>query len=126
MIDEPHSSSPIPPEIIFARTVLEFCAIGRLSAANTFVLKLREAGGISTAAPLIQFSLFILRVLERDALHLFNQLERYYAPAFQKDPVISKHLITIAFVYFGEKRTRPGLGGLGSLMQSMLGGMSQA
>lgn len=122
-----HGGPKIPPEILFTRTVLEFCAVGRLGAANAFVAHLKDAGAITSASPLIQFCLFVLRVLEREALPLFQQIERYYQPAYQQDPVILKHLATIANVYYSEVRRRSpasGLGGLGNLMQSMLGSLS--
>jgi hypothetical protein len=112
--------SSTPPDIMFCRTVLDLCAKGNLAGANLYIAKLREAGCIATTVPLIQFSVFIPRVLERQAPALLAQLTRYYAPAFQKDSTIQSLLSTIAWVYFEEKRAaRPGLQGLGNIMQSM-------
>ncbi|XP_059454029.1 protein GET4-like [Corylus avellana] len=70
---------------------------------------------------LIQFIIYLLQTLQRDALPLFNMLKTSYKTSIERDPAFNEFVDEIAEKFYGVRRRNPLQGVFGDIFK-MMGG----
>ncbi|WCJ19399.1 Protein GET4 [Euphorbia peplus] len=114
---------PGEDDIAIARAILMFLAMGNLKDANSLMDEIKkqvEAAKLELPmSDLIQFIIFLLPTLERDALPLFNMLKVNYKSSIDREPVFNELLDEIAEKFFGVPRRNPLQGMFGDIFKMM-------
>ncbi|PIA59561.1 hypothetical protein AQUCO_00400444v1 [Aquilegia coerulea] len=71
---------------------------------------------------LLQFVIYLLQTLERDALPLFRMLRQNYKSSIDREPAFNELLDGVAEKFYGVRRRNPLQGMFGDLFNMMGGG----
>jgi len=110
-------------DLYLTRTVLQLLCTDNLKDANAFYKLFLEALPLNEPSqqPLVHFTGFLLRTLERDAYPLFKTLREKYAAALARtrgmSPSFDQYLDRIALNFFNVK---PAGGGMGTLLDMLM------
>lgn len=117
-------------DLVLVRAVLQYLAVGNLKRGNELMdlcmeqrkkaQKEGQAGPLMSPAldsPLVHFTQFLLRTLERNALPLFRLLRERYSSSISRDPTFVDFLDEIAYKFYGVRKS----GGLGDIMKMFMG-----
>jgi len=106
-------------DLFLARAVLGYLALKNLQDANLVYERVMET--VTDPTPLDNFLRFLLLVLERDAIPLFQELRRRYAPTLDRDPTLHMFLDAIGNVFYSIQTQQGGLAGMmGEMMKSFM------
>ncbi|KAL2623427.1 hypothetical protein R1flu_003632 [Riccia fluitans] len=109
---------PGEADLVVARAVLQYCALGNLRDANILFNRIRDTCSDNLPdSPLLHFIKFLLQTLERDALPLFRMLRQNYKPSLDRDPTFEEYLDEIAERFFNVRRKSGIQGMLGDIMK---------
>ncbi|KAF8402572.1 hypothetical protein HHK36_010658 [Tetracentron sinense] len=116
---------PGEDDLAIARAVLTYLSLGNLRDANFLmdeVIKQVEAKKIDFPhSDLIQFIIYLLQTLERDALPLLRILRQNYKSSIDREPALDELLDEIAEKFYGVRRRSPLQGMFGDFFK-MMGG----
>ncbi|KAK4754574.1 hypothetical protein SAY87_002678 [Trapa incisa] len=108
---------PGEDDLAIARAVLMYCALGNLRDANNLfdeIKKQVQSNNLELpSSDLMQFIEYLLQVLQRDALPLFNMLRANYKSSIDRDPSFNEFMDLIAEKFYGVQPRNP--------LQSMFG-----
>lgn len=125
LVDFMQKCYPGEDDLAIARAVLMYLALGNLRDANYLmdeVKKQVESKKLEfPQSRLIQFVIYLLQTLERDALPLFRMLRQNYKSSIDRDPALNELLDEIAEKFYGVKRKNPMQGMLGDIFKQMMG-----
>ncbi|KAJ7970391.1 Golgi to ER traffic protein 4-like [Quillaja saponaria] len=116
---------PGEDDLAIARAVLRYLSFGNLGGANKLMDELKKQ--VESAqlkfprTDLIQFIIYILQTLERDALPLLNMLRVNYKSSIDREPAFNEMLDDIAEKFYGVRRSNPLQGIFGDIFK-MIGG----
>ncbi|KAL8159832.1 hypothetical protein V2J09_001369 [Rumex salicifolius] len=117
---------PGEDDLAIARGVLMYLSLGNMRDANYLmdeVKKLLDSKNEEfPESDLIQFIIYLLQTLERDALPLFRMLRQCYKSSIDRDSAFNELLDEIAERYYGVRRKNPLQGMFGDIF-NMMGGM---
>ncbi|KAK3004457.1 hypothetical protein RJ639_019810 [Escallonia herrerae] len=116
---------PGEEDLAIARAILLYLSLGNLRDANYVmdeVKKQAESKGICfPQSDLIQFIKYLLQMLQRDALPLFNILRQNYRGCVEREPAFNELLDKVAEKFYGVRRQSPLQGVFGDFFK-MMGG----
>ncbi|KAJ0979291.1 hypothetical protein J5N97_014765 [Dioscorea zingiberensis] len=116
---------PGEDDVAIARAVLMYLSMGNLHDANYIMDELRKQSRAKNLefpiSDLIQFIVYLLRTLERDALPLFRILRQKYKSSIDRESLFDELLDDIAEKFYGVQR-RSGLQGVFGDFFKMMGG----
>ena len=111
-------------DLHLTRFVLQLLVLENLRDANVFYTSFR-AQFPKLDTPLVHFCGYLLRVLERNAFPLFQQLRQKYDSALSRGngmpTSFNAYLDKIAQVFYGVEPPKTGMGGMMDLMKGLLG-----
>ncbi|KAI4382749.1 hypothetical protein MLD38_008670 [Melastoma candidum] len=114
---------PGEDDLAIARAVLMLLSLGNLKGANDLVDEVKkQVQSKETEYPksdLMQFIDYLLQVLLRDALPLFNMLKANYQSSIVRDPTFNELLELIAEKFYGVPRRSPLQGIFGDFFKMM-------
>ncbi|GAB4852181.1 hypothetical protein Ancab_016372 [Ancistrocladus abbreviatus] len=114
---------PGEDDLAIARAILMYLSQGNLRDANYVLDEInRHVESQELAFPesdLIQFIIYLLQTLERDALPLFRILRQTYQPSIDRDPAFNELLDQIAEKFYGVRRKTPLQGMFGDIFKMM-------
>ncbi|XP_058111285.1 protein GET4 [Magnolia sinica] len=106
---------PGEDDLAIARAILMYLSLGNLRDANCLMdelkIQLKSKQLDFPKSDLIQFIVYVVKTLERDALPLFRILRQNYKLSIERDPAFDELLDEIAEKFYGIKR-RSGLQGM--------------
>jgi len=106
-------------DLFIVRTVLQYLCLESIKNANLVVGIFRKEytdGSLDT--PLMNFSDFLLKTVERKAGPLFEMLRLKYAPSLSRDATLGAYLDQIGDIYFGIKASK-------GMLDNLLGGFGK-
>nr|DAD26334.1 TPA_asm: hypothetical protein HUJ06_027802 [Nelumbo nucifera] len=116
---------PGEDDLAIARAVLMYLSLGNLKDANYLMDEIKkQVKDKQLALPqsdLIQFIIYLLQTLERDAFPLFNILRQNYKSSIEREPALEELLDVIAEKFYGVRRRTPLQGMFGDIFK-MMGG----
>nr|POE58462.1 golgi to er traffic protein 4 like [Quercus suber] len=116
---------PDEDDLAIARAILMFLAMGNLRDANYLMdetKKQLESNQLDfPQSDLIQFIIYLLQTLQRDALPLFNMLRASYKTSIEREPAFNELLDEIVAKFYGVRRRNPLQGVFGDIFK-MMGG----
>ncbi|KAL3732104.1 hypothetical protein ACJRO7_028875 [Eucalyptus globulus] len=116
---------PGEDDLAIARGILMYLSSGNLRDANNLLdgikQQLESKQQDFPKSDLMQFIDYLLQVLQRDALPLFNMLKGSYKPSIDRDPAFHEFLDLIAERFYGVQRRNPLQGMFGDIFK-MMGG----
>ncbi|XP_030545122.1 protein GET4 isoform X1 [Rhodamnia argentea] len=116
---------PSEDDLAIARGILMYLSSGNLRDANYLLddikQQLESKQQDFPKSDLMQFINYLLQVLQRDALPLFNMLKASYKPSIDRDPAFHEFLDLIAERFYGVQRRNPLQGMFGDIFK-MMGG----
>ncbi|KAK6933309.1 Golgi to ER traffic protein 4 [Dillenia turbinata] len=116
---------PGEDDLAIARAVLMYLSLGNLRDANLLmdeVKKLVQSKQIEfPQSDLMQLIIYLLLMLERDALPLFRTLRQAYKSCIDREPAFNELLDEIAEKFYGVRRRNPLQGMFGDIFK-MMGG----
>jgi len=108
-------------DLYLTRSVLQLLCTENLKDANTFYKLFLESCPIEPQTPLVRFTGFLLKTLEREAYPLFKMLREKYAPAIGRakgaNPSFDNYLDRIGLLFYGVK---PAGSGMSSLLEMLM------
>ncbi|XP_022959413.1 Golgi to ER traffic protein 4 homolog [Cucurbita moschata] len=114
---------PGEDDMAIARAVLMYLSLGNLRDANCLIDELKkqeECGELEFPdSELIEFIIYLLLTLQRDALPLFNMLRANYKPSIEREPSLNEFLDEIAEKFYGVRRRNPLQGIFGDFLKMM-------
>ncbi|KAF3972677.1 hypothetical protein ACB098_06G173200 [Castanea mollissima] len=116
---------PGEDDLAIARAVLMYLAMGNLRDANYLMDEIKkqlESNQLDfPQSDLIQFIIYLLQTLQRDALPLFNMLRNSYKTSIEREPAFNELLDEIVAKFYGVRRRNPLQGVFGDIFK-MMGG----
>ncbi|KAG6627665.1 protein GET4 [Carya illinoinensis] len=116
---------PGEDDLAIARATLMYVASGNLRDANYLMDEIKkEVASKQLDFPqsdLIQFIIYLLQTLQRDALPLFNMLRASYKTSLEREPTFNELLDEIAEKFYGVRRRNPLQGVFGDIFKLMGG-----
>ncbi|KAG7013799.1 Golgi to ER traffic protein 4-like protein, partial [Cucurbita argyrosperma subsp. argyrosperma] len=117
---------PGEDDMAIARAVLMYLSLGNLRDANCLIDELKkqeECGELEFPdSELIEFIIYLLLTLQRDALPLFNMLRANYKPSIEREPSLNEFLDEIAEKFYGVRRRNPLQGIFGDFLKLLTNG----
>ncbi|XP_031378051.1 Golgi to ER traffic protein 4 homolog [Punica granatum] len=114
---------PGEDDLAIARAVLMYLALGNLRDANDLLDEIKkqvESKNLELpSSELMQFIQYLLQVLQRDALPLFNMLRANYKSSIDRDPSFNEFMDLIAEKFYGVQRRNPLQGIFGDIFKMM-------
>ncbi|PON64341.1 Golgi to ER traffic protein [Trema orientale] len=114
---------PGEDDLAIARAILMYLSSGNLRDANQLMdgikSQVEEKQLELPQSDLIQFIIFLLQTLQRDALPLFNMLKVNYKSSIDRDPSFKELLDDIAEKFYGVRRRNPLQGMFGDIFKMM-------
>ncbi|EPS67295.1 hypothetical protein M569_07481, partial [Genlisea aurea] len=93
-----------------------YSAQGNLRDANIFMDDLKKQVRISEVdfprSELMQFTDYLLKTLQRDALPLFNMLRQRYRSSLEREPSFNGSLDEVAEKFYGVRNNRSSMSGM--------------
>ncbi|XP_023006615.1 Golgi to ER traffic protein 4 homolog isoform X2 [Cucurbita maxima] len=121
--ESPEVCYPGEDDMAIARAVLMYLSLGNLRDANCLIDELKkqeECGELEFPdSELIEFIIYLLLTLQRDALPLFNMLRANYKPSIEREPSLNEFLDEIAEKFYGVRRRNPLQGIFGDFLKMM-------
>ncbi|KAF6160792.1 hypothetical protein GIB67_035993 [Kingdonia uniflora] len=112
---------PGEDDVAIARAVLMYLSLGNLRDANFLLDELRkqvESKQLELPqSDLIDFIVYLLRTLERDALPLFKILRQNYKSSIDREPAFNELLDEVAEKFYGVRRRSPMQGVFGDFFK---------
>ncbi|KAK4578911.1 hypothetical protein RGQ29_028827 [Quercus rubra] len=116
---------PDEDDLAIARAILMYLAMGNLRDANYLMDEIKkqlESNQLDfPQSDLIQFIIYLLQTLQRDALPLFNMLRASYKTSIEREPAFNELLDEIVAKFYGVRRRNPLQGVFGDIFK-MMGG----
>lgn len=116
---------PGEDDLAIARAILMYLAMGNLRDANYIMDEIKkqlESNQLDfPQSDLIQFIIYLLQTLQRDALPLFNMLRASYKTSIEREPAFNELLDEIVAKFYGVRRRNPLQGVFGDIFK-MMGG----
>lgn len=117
---------PGEDDLAIARGVLMYLSLGNLRDANYLMHEIKSQVEKSEQlefpqSDLIQFIIYLLQTLERDALPLFRMLRQNYKSSIDREPAFNEYLDEIAEKFYAVRRRNPLQGVFGDFFK-MMGG----
>jgi len=116
---------PGEDDLAIARAILMYLAMGNLRDANYLMDEIKkqlESNQLDfPQSDLIQFIIYLLQTLQRDALPLFNMLRASYKTSIEREPAFNELLDEIVAKFYGVRRRNPLQGVFGDIFK-MMGG----
>ncbi|XP_040997558.1 protein GET4 [Juglans microcarpa x Juglans regia] len=116
---------PGEDDLAIARATLMYVASGNLRDANYLMDEIKKEVASKqldfNQSDLIQFIIYLLQTLQRDALPLFNMLRASYKTSIEREPAFNELLDEIAEKFYGVRRRNPLQGVFGDIFK-MMGG----
>ncbi|XP_075668092.1 protein GET4 [Castanea sativa] len=116
---------PGEDDLAIARAILMYLAMGNLRDANYLMDEIKkqlESNQLDfPQSDLIQFIIYLLQTLQRDALPLFNMLRNSYKTSIEREPAFNELLDEIVAKFYGVRRRNPLQGVFGDIFK-MMGG----
>ncbi|XP_030932415.1 Golgi to ER traffic protein 4 homolog [Quercus lobata] len=116
---------PGEDDLAIARAILMYLAMGNLRDANYLMDEIKkqlESNQLDfPQSDLIQFIIYLLQTLQRDALPLFNMLGASYKTSIEREPAFNELLDEIVAKFYGVRRRNPLQGVFGDIFK-MMGG----
>jgi len=113
-------------DMFIARAVLQLLALENMKDANILLATFIALGKMQNKpvpeTPLLHFTEFLLKTVERDAFPLFRMICEKYQKSIQRDPSFQMYLDRISQIYFG---VQPQKRGMQAMMENMLGMFSR-
>ncbi|KAF9591912.1 hypothetical protein IFM89_010270 [Coptis chinensis] len=125
---------PGEDDVAIARAILLYLSLMNLRDANCLLDELRkQVGSMQLELPrsdLIQFVIYLLQTLERDALPLFRMLRQNYKSSIDREPAFNEVSFTFSYLlldeisekFYGVQRKNPLQGMFGDIFKMMGGG----
>ncbi|XP_022156655.1 Golgi to ER traffic protein 4 homolog [Momordica charantia] len=114
---------PGEDDMAIARAVLMYLSLGNLRDANHIIDELKkreESEGLEFPdSELMEFIMYLLLTLQRDALPLFNMLRANYKPSIEREPALNEFLDEIGEKFYGVRRRNPLQGIFGDFLKMM-------
>ncbi|KAK4771848.1 hypothetical protein SAY86_013623 [Trapa natans] len=114
---------PGEDDLAIARAALMYCALGNLRDANNLLDEIKKQVQSNNlelpSSDLMQFIEYLLQVLQRDALPLFNMLRANYKSSIDRDPSFNEFIDLIAEKFYGVQRRNPLQGMFGDIFKMM-------
>ncbi|XP_031743588.1 Golgi to ER traffic protein 4 homolog isoform X2 [Cucumis sativus] len=121
--ESPEVCYPGEDDMAIARAVLMYLSLGNLRDANVLfdeLKKVEEREELELPdSELIEFIVYLLLTLQRDALPLFNMLRANYKSSLEREPVLNELLDEIAEKFYGVRRRNPLQGIFGDFLKMM-------
>ncbi|KAL9263578.1 GET4-like protein [Drosera capensis] len=128
LIDFMGKCYPGEDDLAIARAVLMYLSQGNLRDADyimdEFKKKMDSEELDFSESELIQFIVYLLQTLERDALPLFRILRQSFKSSTDRDPAFNELLDEIAEKFYGVHRKNPLQGMFGDIFKMMGGDIS--
>lgn len=116
---------PGEDDLAIARAILMYLSMGNLRDANNLMDEIKKQVESKQLefpqSDLIQFLIYLLQTLQRDALPLFNMLKTSYKTSIERDPAFNELLDEIAEKFYGVRRRNPLQGMFGDIFKLMGG-----
>ncbi|XP_059454028.1 protein GET4-like [Corylus avellana] len=116
---------PGEDDLAIARAILMYLSAGNLRDANCLMDEIKKQVESKQLefpqSDLIQFIIYLLQTLQRDALPLFNMLKTSYKTSIERDPAFNEFVDEIAEKFYGVRRRNPLQGVFGDIFK-MMGG----
>ncbi|XP_062160271.1 protein GET4 [Alnus glutinosa] len=116
---------PGEDDLAIARAILMYLSAGNLRDANCLMDEIKKQVESKQLefpqSDLIQFIIYLLQTLQRDALPLFNMLKTNYKTSIERDPAFNELLDEIAEKFYGVRRRNPLQGVFGDIFKLMGG-----
>nr|XP_023929787.1 Golgi to ER traffic protein 4 homolog [Quercus suber]POE89040.1 golgi to er traffic protein 4 like [Quercus suber] len=116
---------PDEDDLAIARAILMYLAMGNLRDANYLMDEIKKQLESNQhdfpQSDLIQFIIYLLQTLQRDALPLFNMLRASYKTSIEREPAFNELLDEIVAKFYGVRRRNPLQGVFGDIFK-MMGG----
>ncbi|KAK7846489.1 golgi to er traffic protein 4 like protein [Quercus suber] len=116
---------PGEDDLAIARAILMFLAMGNLRDANYLMDEIKkqlESNQLDfPQSDLIQFIIYLLQIMQRDALPLFNMLQASYKTSIEREPAFNELQDEIVAKFYGVRRRNPLQGVFGDIFM-MMGG----
>ncbi|KAE9589138.1 hypothetical protein Lal_00000327 [Lupinus albus] len=113
---------PGEDDLAIARAVLRYLCLGNLKDANILMGEIKkQAESTEVQFPqtdLMQFIIFLLQTMERNAPPLFNMLRANFKPSIDREPAFNEMLDDIAGKFYGIQRSDP-MGMIGDMFKMM-------
>ncbi|XP_057423180.1 protein GET4 [Lotus japonicus] len=113
---------PGEDDLAIARAVLRYLTLGNLKDANVLMEEIKkQIESTKVELPqtdLMQFIVYLLQTMERDAFPLFNMLRGNYKSCIEREPAFNEMLDDIAEKFFGVQRRNP-MGMFGDIFKMM-------
>ncbi|XP_008459732.1 protein GET4 [Cucumis melo] len=114
---------PGEDDMAIARAVLMYLSLGNLRDANVLFDELKKEEEREELelpdSDLIEFIVYLLLTLQRDALPLFNMLRVNYKSSLEREPALNELLDEIAEKFYGVRRRNPLQGIFGDFLKMM-------
>lgn len=114
---------PGEDDLAIARAILMYLSSGNLRDSNQLMDELKkqveEKQLDLPQSDLLQFIIFLLQTLQRDALPLFNMLKVKYKSSLDREPSFKELLDDIAEKFYGVRRKNPLQGMFGDIFKMM-------
>ncbi|GAB2235462.1 hypothetical protein Drorol1_Dr00025887 [Drosera rotundifolia] len=128
LIDFMGKCYPGEDDLAIARAVLMYLSQGNLRDANYIMDEIKKKMDSEeldfSESELIQFIVYLLQTLERDALPLFRILRQNFKSSTDRDPAFNELLDEIAEKFYGVRRKNPLQGMFGDIFKMMGGDIS--
>ncbi|GMY08713.1 protein GET4 isoform X1 [Fagus crenata] len=116
---------PGEDDLAIARAILMYLSLGNLRDANYLMDEIKKQVESKQLdfpqSDLIQFIIYLLQTLQRDAVPLFNMLRTSYKTSIEREPVFNELLDEIAWKFYQVRRKNPMQGVFGDIFK-MMGG----
>ncbi|KAL0002909.1 hypothetical protein SO802_016690 [Lithocarpus litseifolius] len=116
---------PDEDDLAIARAILMYLAMGNLRDANYLMDEIKKQLEsnqlVFPQSDLVQFIIYLLQTLQRDALPLFNMLRASYKTSIEREPAFNELLDEIVAKFYGVRRRIPLQGVFGDILK-MMGG----
>ncbi|GAV91335.1 DUF410 domain-containing protein [Cephalotus follicularis] len=114
---------PGEDDLAIARAILMYLSMGNLRDANHVMDEVKKQVKSKALdfmqSELIQYIIYLLQTLQRDALPLFNMLRSRYKSSLDREPAFHEFLDEIAEKFYGVQRRNPLQGMFGDIFKMM-------
>lgn len=114
---------PGEDDIAVARAVLMYLSLGNLRDANFLMDDMKKQVQFQEfdfpRSELMQFIIYLLQTLQRDALPLFNILRQRYKSSLDREPIFNELLDEVAWKFYGVRRRNSMPGMFGDIFKMM-------